>query len=74
MLAHNYKCLHASDVLLASLIPHSSEFSQINNVFTPLNEVSLTVSGSTPLQVSGILQPLVFDEEEEEEEAHENQD
>lgn len=55
------------EVLLASLIPYSSEHSQVNYIFTPINDVSLTVSGNASIQVSGYIQPIFLDEEEEEE-------
>lgn len=62
------------DVLLASLLPYTSEQAQVNYVFTPISDVSLTVSGCAPIQVSGIIQPIYDDEEEEEEEdLNENQ-
>ena len=63
-----------NNVLLASLVPYSAEQSQLNYVFSPINDVSLTVSGTAPVQVSGIIQPIFDDEEEEEEESNEKQD
>lgn len=63
------------NVLIASLVPHTSEHSQLNYVFSPINEVNLSITGNAPIQVSGIIQPIFSnDEEEEEEESKENQE
>ena len=66
-----------SNVLLASFLPKSAEHVQLNYVFSPVNDVKLTVKGSVPVQLSGILQPILFEndeEEEEEEEANEEKE
>lgn len=58
-------------VLLVSLVPIKSEHAHINYVTSPFNDIELSILGDAPIQLSGILQPVLDEDEEEEEEEEE---
>ena len=51
--------------LIGTLIPGEKEHFNLNVLFSPTNEVSLQVIGNYPLHITGILIPIIEDEEEE---------